>query len=85
MNSKPLGRLTLETPADYQIKVQGWLDDSWSNHFSGLDIDILVPDDKNPITVLSGQVIDQAALVGIINNLYELHLPILSVKMKSKL
>lgn len=61
MNSKPQGRLTLETPADYQIKVQGWLDDSWSNHFSGLDIDILVPDDKNPITVLSGQVIEQAA------------------------
>jgi hypothetical protein len=32
-----------------------------------------------PVTTLVGQLRDQAALIGVLNSLYELHLPILSV------
>jgi len=31
-------------------------------------------------TVLSGRLADQAALIGVFNTLYELHLPVLSVE-----
>ena len=34
---------------------------------------------QKPVTILSGQVRDQAALMGVLNSLYDLHLKILSV------
>ena len=33
-----------------------------------------------PITTLEGELSDQAALVGVLNTLYEMHLPVLLVK-----
>ena len=39
------------------------------------------PEGSDPVvTTLEGEVTDQAALAGILNTLYELHLPILSLK-----
>jgi len=35
---------------------------------------------KLPVTLLVGHLIDQAALSGVLNTLYELHLPLLSVE-----
>ncbi len=32
------------------------------------------------VTILEGELSDQAALAGVLNTLYELHLPLLSVK-----
>ncbi len=36
--------------------------------------------EKLPVTLLVGHLIDQAALSGVLNTLYELHLPLLSVE-----
>jgi hypothetical protein len=36
--------------------------------------------EKLPVTLLVGPLIDQAALSGVLNTLYELHLPLLSVE-----
>jgi hypothetical protein len=36
--------------------------------------------DKLPVTILVGHLIDQASLAGVLNALYELHLPLLSVE-----
>ena len=36
--------------------------------------------DKPPVTILIGHLRDQAALAGVLNTLYELHLPVLSVE-----
>jgi hypothetical protein len=33
-----------------------------------------------PVTVLEGELLDQAALVGVLNSLYGMHLPVLSVQ-----
>jgi hypothetical protein len=33
-----------------------------------------------PVTTLEGELTDQAALAGVLNTLYELHLPVLLVK-----
>ena len=35
---------------------------------------------ETPLTTLLGELSDQAALAGVINTLYELHLPLLTVK-----
>ena len=72
--------LTLETPATYRIRVQGKLDHSWSDRLGGMAITTTATADKLPVTVLVGHLIDQAALAGVLNTLYELHLPLLSVE-----
>jgi hypothetical protein len=38
--------------------------------------------DQNAETVLEGPVQDQAELIGVLNNLYEMHLRLLSVKLQ---
>jgi hypothetical protein len=72
--------LKLETPATYRIRVQGSLDDSWADRLGGMAITADTTVDKLPVTILVGHLVDQAALSGILNTLYELHLPLLSVE-----
>ncbi len=63
----------------YQIKIQGAIDDSWSEWFSGMDLSVAADPDGNPITTLGGPVADQATLRGILNRLWDLNLTILSI------
>jgi hypothetical protein len=72
--------LKLETPATYRIRVQGRLDKSWADRLGGLSITADPDTKKAPVTILVGHLVDQAALSGILNTLYELHLPLLSVE-----
>ena len=62
-------------PNIYQIRVAGHLEGQWSDWFEGLSVD-LEPDGS---TVLTGQVIDQAALHGLLRKVRDLGLPLLSV------
>jgi hypothetical protein len=71
---------TFDRPGNYRIRVQGFLDKSWSARLGGLHITTSRPKDQVPITVLVGQVRDQAELAGVLNTLYELHLTLLSVE-----
>ena len=72
--------LKLETPATYRIRVQGRLDKSWADRLGGMAITADPAAEKAPVTILVGHLADQAALSGILNTLYELHLPLLSVE-----
>ncbi len=63
-----------DTPV-YQIRIKGQIDKSWSEWLGRLAI-ILETDGE---TLLSGPIVDQAALHGILDKLYALNLPILSV------
>ena len=72
--------LKLETPATYRIRVQGRLDDTWADRLGGMVITADTAADKPPVTTLVGHMTDQAALSGVLNTLYELHLPLLSVE-----
>jgi hypothetical protein len=58
----------------YQIRVQGRLDESWSDWFEGMTI---VP--ESAITTLTGPVADQAALHGILDKIWNLNLALISV------
>lgn len=60
--------------------MQGQLDESWSDYCGGLAIRAERESDENPVTVLTGQVLDQAALFGVLNFLYDNRLPLLSVE-----
>ena len=59
----------------YQIRIQGQIDESWSDWLDGLAIMPQAGDE----TLLIGSIADQAALHGILDRLYALNLPILSV------
>jgi len=60
----------------YQIKIKGHLSPKWADWFEGLTITL--EEDGN--TLLSGPVIDQAALHGILKKVRDLGMPLLSVK-----
>ena len=59
----------------YQIKVQGHLDEYWSEWFD----DLTVTYDEQDDTILTGQVADQAALHGLLKKVRDLGLPLISV------
>ncbi len=81
--SKDQMRLALDTPATYRISVQGYLEDSWADRLAGMKIKIGSRMDQAPVTSLVGRLQDQVELVGVLNSLYELRLPILSVELIS--
>ena len=62
-------------PTVYQIRIKGHLDREWSDWFEGLTVTL--EEDGN--TLLSGLVIDQAALHGLLKKVRDLGMPLLSV------
>ena len=74
------GTLKIDQPATYCILVAGYLDKNWSNRLGGLTISIDTEDDDKLITMLSGVLMDQAALFGVLKALYDMRLPLLSVE-----
>jgi hypothetical protein len=69
----------LYRPATYQIRVEGRLDELWSDWFEGMTIIVEREGDGPPITTLTGTVADQAALQGMLRGLYTLGLTVRSV------
>lgn len=70
-----------DAPAMYKICVRGVLKPRWSERLEGMDIRVTEsPDSQYHITMLEGVLLDQAALSGVLNTLYNLHLPVLSVE-----
>jgi hypothetical protein len=70
-------RLTIYQPALYQIKVLGHPGENWSDWARDLTVTVSGGEDL-PVTELTGCV-DQAALLGLLNRLYSLGLPLISV------
>lgn len=72
--------LKFEEPATYRIRVTGHIADSLSDTLGGMVITRAFTEERRPMTILVGHLQDQAALSGILNELYELHLPLLTVE-----
>ena len=72
--------LMMDAPAFYRIRVRGDLDESWSSQMGELTIDKSLDSDDQQNTTLTGSFIDQAALLGILNSLYNLCMPLVSVE-----
>ena len=62
-------------PMVYQIRLKGHLGREWADWFEGLTITAL----NNGETLLTGAVVDQAALYGLIRKVRDVGLPLLSV------
>ena len=62
-------------PELYEIRVRGHLDARWANQFEGLTITL----EEDGDTLLTGPVIDQAALHGLLKKVRDLGLPLVSV------
>ena len=69
---------TMGGAAIYRIRVRGRLDPNVSDRVAGMNIDTLTRDDGSAESVLEGRLVDQGALTGVLNTLYELHLPVIS-------
>ena len=70
-------KLTLDRPAVYQIKVPGKLDERWFDWSVGMTISVEGAGESPPVTTLTGK-LDQAALQGLLRQLYSLGIPIIS-------
>ena len=70
--------LTMKGAATYRIIVQGTLDPSCADRLSGMSISERHSSDGERETVLVGRLLDQTALSSVLNELYQLHLPIVS-------
>ncbi len=71
---------TFDRPGKYRIRVQGYLDETWSERLAGLRITTSTRGDQKPVTTLVGRVRDQSELTGVLNTLYQRHLTLLSVE-----
>ena len=64
----------------YRISILGTLDKNWSDYCGGMTIEHQNFLDQYPVTILTGHLPDQAALLGVINALYDMGCPLLSVE-----
>ncbi|MFC1960310.1 hypothetical protein ACFLYO_06340 [Chloroflexota bacterium] len=63
----------------YRIKVKGKLRKRWIDWFGGMAITYELQSDGTPVTALTGKIIDQAALHGILTKIRDLNLELISV------
>lgn len=62
-------------PTIYQIRIRGHLSDQWTYWFEGLTITL----EEDGDTLLTGPVVDQAALFGLLKKVRDLGMPLVSI------
>ena len=83
LNRPIVNHLTFDNSATYRIWVSGHLETGCSDSLQGMSIWPHLGEERQVFTVLEGELTDQAALVGVLNSLYEMHLAVLSVECLS--
>ena len=73
-------RLTVNSSATYVLRIQGYLDESWSDFMGGATIRAHSGPNEPPVTAVTAEFRDQAALAGALSLLFDLGLPLLSVE-----
>ena len=75
MSNKPGSPTDPTEQTVYAIRIKGHLAPQWTDWFSGLTITL----EANGDSLLTGPVVDQAALHGVLKNVRDLGLPLISV------
>lgn len=64
-----------DEPGLYEIRIKGLLADRWAARFEGMSL----TREENGYTLLTGSVVDQAALHGLLRKVRDLGMPLISV------
>ena len=75
MSNKRNPKCDLDKPVVYQIRIKGHLGPHWANLFEGMSIKL----EENGDTLLTGPVVDQSALHGLLKKVRDLGMPLISV------
>ena len=75
MANKSIPKTDSGQPMIYQIRIKGHLGHQWTDWFEGLTI----TQEENGDTLLTGPVVDQAALHGLLKKVRDLGMPLLSI------
>ena len=75
MSNKPSSKTDPAQPPVYQIRIEGYLGHQWTDWFDGLTITL----EEDGDTLLTGPVVDQAALHGLLKKVRDLGTPLVSV------
>jgi wyosine [tRNA(Phe)-imidazoG37] synthetase (radical SAM superfamily) len=68
-----------DEPRAYEIRIEGCLNDDWSDWFEGLTI----LSDAAGQTILRGTLVDQSALLGLLGRIHALNLSLISLTRSS--
>jgi hypothetical protein len=72
-------RLNMCQPAVFRLRLQGTVDESWTEYFGAQSLVVEVDAGGHAVTALTTEPVDQAGLIGIINYVNMLGLPLVSV------
>ena len=75
MSNTPDLKIDSAYPVIYQIRIKGHLDSQWTDWFEGLTITL----EEDGDTLLTGPVVDQAALHGLLRKLRDTGLTLIAV------
>lgn len=67
-------------PRVYCVRANGHLDDTWVSRIAWVDVAREIDGDGKAVTVLTGALPDQSALLGMVNLLFDLGLEIVSIQ-----
>ena len=73
-------KVDFDSPGTYRIRVEGHIGEQMADLLGGMIITRAFTSDKRPMTILVGQLRDQAALAGVLNELYEMHRTLITVE-----
>jgi hypothetical protein len=76
MSQKHASTDSHEGSEPYEIRIKGHLDHRWASWFDGLTLTL----EDNGDTLLTGPVVDQAALHGLLRKVRDLGMPLVSVR-----
>ena len=79
-SSSYMGSERAEWPRTYRICLEGVVASPWSDRLGDMDGTVEWREGRGPVTVLLGSLTDQAALSGVLETLFDLRLPLLSVE-----
>ena len=82
---KSSNRLKIDSSAIYRIRIQGRLEKNYAGSMHDMQISYETNKNNNAESLIVGKVEDQAALSGVLNFLYDMQLPVLSVECLEKL
>ena len=73
-------RLNMYRPAVFCVRLQGEVGESWSDYFGAQSLSVEVDAEGHTVTIIMTEPVDQAGLIGMINHVNMLGLPLVSVE-----